>query len=98
MSFPRTRESTCELENFNIILLGPVSRVTGSAQTAWAEVDTPTHFAGVMDYANGAVGTLIITSDVHGVVLEQVNQEQSEKRAARLPGFHLQRRTFRRSA
>lgn len=55
-----------------INLLGPVSRVTGSAQTAWAEVDTPTHFAGVMDYANGAVGTLIITSDVHGTGLPHI--------------------------
>ncbi len=55
-----------------IHLLGPVSRVTGSAQTAWAEVNTPTHFAGVMDYANGAVGTLLITSDVHGTGLPHI--------------------------
>jgi len=50
-----------------INLMGPVSRVTGSAQKFWDEVKTPTHFAGVMDYANGAVGTLLITSDVHGM-------------------------------
>lgn len=50
-----------------INLMGPVRRVTGSAQAMWDEVKTPTHFAGVMDYANGAVGTLLITSDVHGM-------------------------------
>jgi len=55
-----------------INLLGPVRRVTGSAQTCWAEVKTPTHFAGVMDFANGAVGTLLITSDVHGTGMPHI--------------------------
>jgi predicted dehydrogenase len=55
-----------------INLLGPVRRVTGSAKKTWDEVDTPTHFAGVMDFANGAVGTLIITSDVHGTGLPHI--------------------------
>ena len=55
-----------------IHLLGPVRRVTGSTQTAWAEVNTPTHFAGVLDFANGAVGSLLITSDVHGTGLPHI--------------------------
>jgi len=61
-----------------INLLGPVSRVTGSAQNPWKDtefgeqVKTPTHFAGVMDFANGAVGTLLITSDVHGTNLPHI--------------------------
>jgi len=58
--------------NALINLLGPVRRVTGSATTRWAEVETPTHFAGVMDYVNGAVGTLIITSDVHSTGLPHI--------------------------
>jgi len=58
--------------NALINLLGPVRRVTGSATTRWAEVETPTHFAGVMDYANGAVGTLIITSDFHSTGLPHI--------------------------
>jgi predicted dehydrogenase len=55
-----------------INLLGPVRRVTGSAQKFWSEVETPTHFAGVMDFANGAVCSLILTSDVHGTGLPHV--------------------------
>ena len=58
--------------NALIHLLGPVRRVTGSATTRWAEVETPTHFAGIMDYANGAVGTLLITSDVHSTGLPHI--------------------------
>lgn len=61
-----------------INLLGPVRRVTGSATTQWAEVNTPTHFAGVMDFANGAVGTLLITSDVHGTGLPHIEIYGSE--------------------
>jgi predicted dehydrogenase len=59
-------------------LLGPVKRVTGSAQISFAErlitsekkngkvvkVDVPTHIAGVMDFAGGAVGTIITSFDV----------------------------------
>ncbi len=58
--------------NALISLLGPVRRVTGSAKTTWDSVDTPTHFAGVLDFANGAVGTIILTSDVHGTGLPHV--------------------------
>lgn len=59
-------------------LLGPVKRVTGSTQITFPErtittearygerivVETPTHITGVMDFANGAVGTIIMSFDV----------------------------------
>jgi predicted dehydrogenase len=59
-------------------LLGPVKRVTGSAQISFPEriatsealnghrieVEIPTHVAGVMDFASGAVGTIITSFDV----------------------------------
>lgn len=64
--------------NALIHLLGPVRRVTGSAQKMWEEVETPTHFAGVMDYVNGAVGTLLITSDVHSTGLPHIEIYGSE--------------------
>lgn len=61
-----------------IALLGPVARVTGSAQTTFPErvitserkhgqvirVATPTHIAGILDFESGAVGTLITSFDV----------------------------------
>jgi len=61
-----------------IHLMGPVRRVTGATQITFAErvitsqpkygakieVDTPTHVAGVMDFANGAVGTIVTSFDV----------------------------------
>jgi len=59
-------------------LMGPLRRVTGSARITFPErvitsqprsgtrikVQTPTHVAGVMDFANGAVGTIITSFDV----------------------------------
>jgi predicted dehydrogenase len=62
-----------------ITLLGPVRRVTGSAQTSFSErviaseplhgttitVNTPTHLAAVLDFANGAVATLVTSFDVY---------------------------------
>jgi predicted dehydrogenase len=61
-----------------INLLGPIRRVTGSAQISFAErtitnparygqkipVQTPTHLAGVLDFESGAVATLITSFDV----------------------------------
>lgn len=58
--------------------LGPVRRVAGSAKVTFAErtitseprygeriaVETPTHITGVLDFAGGAVGTLITSFDV----------------------------------
>jgi predicted dehydrogenase len=59
-------------------LLGPVRRVTGSAQISFAErtitsqplhgtvikVNTATHVAGVLDFASGPVATLVTSFDV----------------------------------
>jgi len=59
-------------------LMGPVQRVTGSARITFPErlitsepkygtkitVDVPTHVAGVMDFAGGAVCTIITSFDV----------------------------------
>ena len=61
-----------------VFLLGPIRRVTGSVKTTFPrrlitsppqhgtviKVNTPTHIAGVMDFANGAVGTIITSFDV----------------------------------
>ncbi|MBD2847207.1 Gfo/Idh/MocA family oxidoreductase [Paenibacillus sp. IB182496] len=61
-------------------LLGPIRRVTGSAVISYPErtitskpkagekikVETPTHIAGVLDFASGAVGTLITSFDAKG--------------------------------
>ncbi|WP_027092806.1 Gfo/Idh/MocA family protein [Cohnella thermotolerans] len=63
-----------------INLIGPIRRVTGSARITFPErtvtnpsnygrkfpVETPTHIAGVLDFANGAVATLITSFDVWG--------------------------------
>ncbi|GGH76224.1 putative dehydrogenase [Pullulanibacillus pueri] len=61
-----------------INLIGPVKRVTGSTRITFPErtitsqpkygekiqVNTPTHIAGVLDFENGAIGTLITSFDV----------------------------------
>lgn len=61
-----------------VSLLGPVRRVTASARITFPErlitsqpkfgtkvqVETPTHIAGVLDFASGAVGTIITSFDV----------------------------------
>ena len=62
-------------------LLGPVSRVSGSARASFAtrtirnsdsarngeqiQVETPTHIAGVLDFQSGVVGTLVTSFDVY---------------------------------
>jgi predicted dehydrogenase len=60
--------------NALVHLLGPVRRVTGSAKKTWEEqerrgqmvkVNAPTHVVGVLDFANGAVCTLLMSSDVY---------------------------------
>ena len=64
-------------------LLGPVKRVTGSARISFPErtitsekkygkkvqVEVPTHVTGLMDFANGAIGTIITSFDVWGHTL-----------------------------
>ncbi len=61
-------------------LIGPIKRVTGSTQISYPlrtitsaakygetiKVETPTHLAGVVDFANGAVGTIIMSFDIMG--------------------------------
>jgi predicted dehydrogenase len=61
-----------------VTMLGPVKRITGSAQVTYAErmigsgprkgamikVETPTHIVGVLDFAAGLVGSLITSFDV----------------------------------
>lgn len=61
-----------------IALMGPVQRVTGSTRLTFPErtitsepfygtkikVNTPTHIAGVLDFANGAIATLVTSFDV----------------------------------
>jgi len=64
-------------------LLGPVQRVTGSARISFPErtitsqkkfgkkvaVEVPTHVAGVMDFACGAIGTIVTSFDAWGHAL-----------------------------
>jgi predicted dehydrogenase len=61
-----------------VALMGPVSRLTASTRVTFPErtitsapkygekisVDTPTHIAGVMEFANGAIATLVTSFDV----------------------------------
>jgi predicted dehydrogenase len=67
-------------------LIGPMKRVTGSARITFPErlitsqpkygtvikVDVPTHVAGVVDYASGAVGTIIQSFDVWAAHLPRI--------------------------
>jgi predicted dehydrogenase len=69
-----------------VSLVGPVKRVTGSARITFPErlitsqpkdgtriqVDVPTHVAGVLDFANGAVGTIITSFDVWAADLPRI--------------------------
>jgi len=61
-----------------VSLLGPIRRVTGSARISFPQrtitsqpkhgavidVEVPTHIAGIMDFANGAIGTITTSFDV----------------------------------
>lgn len=69
-----------------VSLMGPVSRVTGSARITFPErtitsapkygtiidVDVPTHIAGVMDFHTGAIGTIITSFDVWAAQLPRI--------------------------
>jgi predicted dehydrogenase len=75
-----------------VALLGPVARVTGSARISFPErtitnqwnygdkiqVNTATHVAGLMDFASGAVGTIITSFDVWGANLPRIEIYGSE--------------------
>ncbi|MFX3632305.1 MAG: Gfo/Idh/MocA family protein [Candidatus Pristimantibacillus sp.] len=63
-----------------VALLGPISRVTGSARASFPErtirsqpkygqqvkVEVPTHIAGVIDFVSGPIGTLLTSFDIKG--------------------------------
>ena len=73
-------------------LLGPIARVCGSAKKSFPtrtitseplngkviNVDVPTHIAGVMDFASGAVGTIITSFDVYSHTLPLIEIYGSE--------------------
>ena len=75
-----------------IALLGPMRRATGSARVSFSErtitskpkhgekiaVEVPTHVAGVIDFAQGAVGALITSFDVWGHNLPRIEIYGSE--------------------
>ncbi|MBB6638211.1 Gfo/Idh/MocA family protein [Cohnella thailandensis] len=63
-----------------VSMLGPISRVTGSARISFpertitskpkagekVEVEVPTHVAGILDFASGPIGTILTSFDVKG--------------------------------
>jgi predicted dehydrogenase len=69
-----------------IALLGPVRRVTGSARASFAErtitsqpragqriaVEVPTHVAGILDFASGAIATIVTSFDVWAANLPRI--------------------------
>lgn len=69
-----------------VSLMGPIKRVTGSTRITFPErtitsqpkfgtkitVDVPTHVAGVMDFASGAIGTIITSFDVWASTLPRI--------------------------
>ena len=75
-----------------VSMLGPISRVTGSAQISFSErtigsgpkkgnqikVEIPTHIVGVMDFANGVVANLITSFDVWAHQLPRIEIYGSE--------------------
>jgi predicted dehydrogenase len=75
-----------------VSLLGPVRRVTASARASFPEriatskehygeripVNTATHVAGVLDFASGVVGTLIMSFDVWAHTLPRIEIYGSE--------------------
>lgn len=75
-----------------VTLLGPVRRVAGSARASFPErivtrpdaygtrikVATPTHIAGLLEFAGGAVGTLVTSFDVWSSGLPRLEIHGSE--------------------
>ena len=73
-------------------LIGPIKRVTGSTRITFptrfissqpkygkiVKVETPTHLAGVMDFANGAIGIIVTSFDVWGHYLPRIEIYGSE--------------------
>jgi predicted dehydrogenase len=75
-----------------VTLIGPIRRITGSAQISFRErtvtsppkfgttirVEVPTNIATVVDFANGAVGTMLMTFDVWRAGLPRIEIYGSE--------------------
>ena len=75
-----------------VSLIGPIRRVTGSARITFPErtitsepkhgtritVNVPTHVAGVIDFAGGAVGTILTSFDVWAANLPRIEIYGSE--------------------
>jgi len=75
-----------------VSLMGPISRVTGSARITFPErtitseakygqvinVDVPTHVAGIMDFENGAVASIITSFDIWDSTLPRIEIYGSE--------------------
>jgi predicted dehydrogenase len=75
-----------------VSLLGPIARVSGSTKKSFENrmitseplngkvinVDIPTHITGVMDFTNGAVGTIITSFDVYSHTLPWIEIYGSE--------------------
>ena len=67
-------------------LLGPVRRLTGATRITYPErtitsepksgqkitVDVPTHVTGIMEFASGAIGTILTSFDVWGANLPRI--------------------------
>jgi predicted dehydrogenase len=75
-----------------VTLLGPISRVAGAARGAGVDrrvrsgpranqilpVDTPTHVAGVLDFTDGTLGTVVTSFDVWGSNLPRLEIHGTE--------------------
>ncbi|MCX5642962.1 MAG: Gfo/Idh/MocA family oxidoreductase [Candidatus Omnitrophica bacterium] len=75
-----------------ISLMGPVRRVTGSTKITFPKriitsqpnygktikVNTPTHIAGIMDFTNGAIGTITTSFDIWDAQLPKIEIYGSE--------------------
>ncbi len=75
-----------------VTLLGPVARVTGSHRRTferreitsepkrgqWIDVEVSTHVAGVLDFASGAIGTIITSFDAQAATLPRIEVYGSE--------------------
>ena len=75
-----------------VSLMGPVKRVTGSARASFAyrtitsqpkagtkvKVDVPTHVVGVLDFSQGAIGTILTSFDVWRANLPRIEIYGSE--------------------
>ncbi len=75
-----------------VALMGPIRRVTGSTRATFPErtitsqpqygqqinVEVPTHIAGVLDFANGAIATLVTSFDVWAAEVPRIEIYGSE--------------------